>query len=322
MQLSDHDLRFHLRTLRYRLRALLPWVGRRRMLTQTARLQARIQAIASQIYELDDCRAADTASRFLKPPGITAGGELCLFVSHCATPALKPHVSTHIEALLAGGIQVLLILNSDCFETAPELPAPLLARLAGCMIRTNRGFDFGAWAHAYSLLPGPQRLQRLYLINDSIVGPVDAAAHRALLERIRGMAADCIGLTCAQHPRPHLQSYFLVVNAALLRSTEWPRIMHGIRNLATKQQVIDCYETTLSGHLQARGFMCAAVFAGHAGCAEFDNATIHDWATLIRGGLPFIKGAVLQQLADSPLACELVPARLRQPFSHRPPAPH
>ena len=208
----------------------------------------------------------------------------------CARPSLKPHVRHHIEHLLAGGVPVALIVNT-AFE-AFNVDQVLLARLSGCWVRENAGFDFGAWAHALAAFD-PGDCSRLYLINDSIVGPLDGDAFAALLARMRGSSAEVIGLTDSCAPRWHLQSYFLVLTAAAIASRSFIGWLRAARNWPTKTQVIEIYETRLTRIATDAGLRCEALFPSRSRDVHGIDETSGRWAELVERGFPYLKGRVI-----------------------------
>jgi hypothetical protein len=294
-----------------------------RLDTEVARLSAelarvridefnlRVDAVSDHLLALPSL--ATTVPITAKIPVQAAGAtEICLFVSFAPEPKLKPHVIDHVRALSTQGIAVILIVNtahsSDQFFLEPDFAACL----AACLIRANRGFDFAAWAHAYSMLENVQTISRLYLINDSIVGPLQPEPFANLLTRIRSSNSDLIGLTENSMPQPHLQSYFLAINERLLHSAAFAGLMRGIVNMPTKEGVIAQYETQITRFLCAQGFKCEALFPRltHALDDKFlSNDTINKWAQLIDSGFPFIKAQVLDAIRQSPEAARLIPAR-------------
>lgn len=239
-----------------------------------------------------------------------ATDELCLFVTHMAGAQMKPHVIDHVNALMDAGIAVVLIANTDVDAEALQVPEDLAARLHGCLVRENVGYDFAAWAHAYHFInPGSIRC-RLYLINDSIVGPLSNEAYGALLQRIRMSPADLVGLTANPYPRAHLQSYYLVFNERLLHSEISDAFMRRIVSFPVKQNVIDCYELWLSSFIEENGFRSAAIFPPLS--AELEpsgNDTIFGWPQLIEIGFPFIKSMVLKDPFHAARARRMLPAR-------------
>jgi lipopolysaccharide biosynthesis protein len=152
--------------------------------------------------------------------------------------------------------------------------------------------------------------RRLYLVNDSIVGPLDLAAYRAILGRIRRSGADMIGLTQNTKPRPHLQSFYLAFNERLFGSPLFTSVMTNLLNLPSKDAVIDVYETHLTGYFQEHGFQCEVLFPNMAQDGHSDDAFFR-WARLIEIGFPFIKTSILKSAAGSTDIVRLVPGKYR-----------
>lgn len=275
---------------RRRFKASLPYVRRREYRNLQRRHAELIDAIDGGATP-----AASAALHVLKAwqPGAGAQ-EVCFFVSHAPRPELKPHVRHHLLHLRDAGIRVLLIVNADAPAHAMTIEPALLDRLDGAWVRENVGFDFGAWAHAWSACKDDAQIaQRLYLVNDSIVGPLDGAAFARLIARVRSDGADVVGLTEAQAPRPHLQSYFLVLQGSALRSPALQRFFARVLNWPDKQQVIDVYETRLTALLEAAGLRCSALFPSLGDEALASDDTSLRWAELVGAGFPYLKTRVI-----------------------------
>src|SRR5262245_60347681 len=83
---------------RRRMKSKLPYVRRRHYNKVTRSLDELANALTSGVG------LAQTAKlTIVKPIEGVANRELCLFVTHMATPIVKPHVREHIEQLLAIG---------------------------------------------------------------------------------------------------------------------------------------------------------------------------------------------------------------------------
>lgn len=223
--------------------------------------------------------------------------ETCFFVTHAKAPELKPHVVDHVNALIDAGVAVILIANTELDAASIRVPESLAARLSGLVVRENIGYDFAAWAHVYGLANRAQ-LRRLYLINDSVIGPLDIQAYRSMLRRVRNSSADFMGLTYNPHPFDHLQSYYLVFNHALLQSPVLNDLMASIVNMPTKEAVIDSYEIWLTRVLESKGFRSASMFPKLSTEPTITpDDTLYHWRSLIEIGFPFMKGSVLAKLA-------------------------
>ena len=216
--------------------------------------------------------------RFAPAPG----AEVALFVTHSATGALKPHVALHLKALQTHGVAALLIVVAD---HPVSLHADILATVAGAIVRGNRGYDFGAWAHAMRIYPQVYDASSVYLINDSMLGPPRGAAFAQMIARIRQSDADLIGLTDNLEYHWHLQSYFMVLRPRLLLSDVLRDFFDGIMVLQDKDAVIEAYELRFSPSIQDAGFKVEAMFAG----AAAGNSTLKAWRTLLKQGFPFVK---------------------------------
>jgi hypothetical protein len=310
------SLRQRYKAFRKRLLSYTPFIRRSRHERALARLEKQLRHERTSnegmgaLFFSPPPLAPQARCEMRVPIRATPCDELCLFVTHAHAARLKAHVADHIDALLESGIRVVLVANTDQDFSRLEVPADWAKRLDGCLIRENVGYDFAAWAHAYSLIDPALVRQRLYLINDSIVGPLDSRAYAALLQRIRDSRADAVGLTSNPDPHPHLQSYYLVFNQRVLRSEFFDSFMRRIVNMPLKQNVIDCYEIWLTPFLAQRGFATAAIFPNFSTLPPPKrNDTVLAWRQLLEAGFPFIKSMVLRDPVDGDEARRRLPAR-------------
>ncbi|HWI86421.1 MAG TPA: rhamnan synthesis F family protein, partial [Sphingomonas sp.] len=223
----------------------------------------------------------------LKPFSTAAGEEIALFVTHSATGRIKPHVLPYLRALSFEGIRILLVVVAD---REVDVPGDLIDLAAGVMVRENAGYDFAAWAHAIHLYPEVYGAATLYLINDSLIGPVDQPRFKMLLDRVRASSADMIGLTESHEYRWHVQTFFVALKPRLL-SSWW---LHGyfadVLILGDKDAVIRAYEVRLAGDVERSGHTVAILFPSPRAA----NPTLFDWRGLIEAGFPFVKTLLLR----------------------------
>ncbi|ARN20439.1 rhamnan synthesis F family protein [Piscinibacter gummiphilus] len=285
-----------LRDWRRSLKDRLPYVRRR----VHASLERRY-ALLTDALGMGVPRAADVTLTVARPVRPGDADELCLFLSHQAAPALKPHVVAHVTALLDRGVRVVLVLNTDLPADTLRIDPAFADRLDGLLVRQNLGYDFAGWAHAHAVVSPHLRAQRLYLVNDSIVGPLDGAAFDRLLARVRSSRADVVGLIEAPTPRPHLQSFFLAFNARALAGGLVP-FFREVLCFADKGTVVDVYETHLTQRLRHAGFACEAVFPTADPYAG--------WEQLVADGFPYVKGRALAEHRRHPAVARLVPPHL------------
>jgi lipopolysaccharide biosynthesis protein len=195
----------------------------------------------------------------------------------------------------------------------------LLDGASGIAIRENSGFDFGAWAHMLALCPQADGWTRLFLVNDSIVGPLSAPGFERMLARVRASAADVVGLTEALLPVRHLQSYFLVFAAGALQGGAMRRVFARVRNWPAKMQVIDVCESRLTAVFEALGLRCEALFPSLSGDTLSSDDTSLRWAELVRAGFPYLKTRVIASHPDDPHIRAWLDARPAGPLPARPP---
>lgn len=284
------------------LKSKLPYVRRR----QYRILQQRHDALIESLNELRP--ASDAAVRTVKSPGQPLTGDLCLFLTHASRPQIKAHVLAHIDSLLGAGIQVVLVVNADLPLDQVMIDPATLNKLAAAYVRENLGFDFAGWAHGLSLCGGSAQLGRLFLVNDSIVGPLDQAAFNAVIKRVRDSRSDVIGLTRNPRPVPHLQSFFLCFSGAALQSPVVVRFFDRVIALPTKDQVIDVYELRLSARLTKAGLKLEALFPPMSTDPSKSNDVFHHWQQLVEAGFPYVKTRILTDFGDDPRLRRLVPA--------------
>lgn len=296
------------RARRKMLLELLPFIKRKRHRKLADEQESRSRCLADVLLSLP--APAPTAKYVaIIAPEIGPVGELCLFVTHADNTQLKQHVIDHINALIDSGIPVVLILNTSLAAPEIRLPEELRTRLSGCLVRENLGYDFAAWAHACSLLNLNNVQQRLYLVNDSIVGPLDITAFGRMLAHIRATSADLIGLTENSKPRRHLQSFFMVVTGRLLHSPCFTTLINSIVNLPSKKAVIEIYEGHLTRFVSDLDFECCSLFKNINPPLACEDETILNWAGLIERGFPYIKASVLAEASDAAELERLVPGK-------------
>jgi hypothetical protein len=120
---------------------------------------------------------------------------MALFVTHAPGSRIKPHVPSYLTALASEGVATTLIVAAD--EPKAFVHEGLIDLVDGLYLRQNMGYDFAAWAHVARDLDFSQT-SCLFLVNDSVVGPLNANRFSALFARIRASDSHLIGLTESQ----------------------------------------------------------------------------------------------------------------------------
>jgi hypothetical protein len=209
---------------------------------------------------------------------------MALFVTHAPDGRIKPHVPPFLKALASEGVAATLIVMTDqvCAVDAKEL----VDLVDGLYVRQNVGYDFGAWAHVARDVD-LARTRLLCLINDSVIGPLNAGSFSAVFNRIRASSAQLIGLTDSFEMAHHLQSYFLVAKAEGV--TTVADFLTGVKAYTTRDDVIIHYEIPLSRHFRNLDLKVEALFPS----SIRGNETLEQWRELIQRGFPFVKVAAL-----------------------------
>jgi len=293
-----------LRKVKRFVKARFPLVRRRQLIRAENRQLTAIRELTWQAP-----RACEAVLVPVKPVAQHLTGEICLFVTFSNQPGLKNHVANHIEQLLSAGVQVVLVVNTPNPQIPLAIETPLANKLTGIYVRANTGFDFAAWAHLLHLMPDTSGWKRLFLINDSLVGPLDEEAFHKLILRIRNSDSDFLGLTQNLDPLWHLQSFFLVFNASALKHSFFSRYFERIVSLASKESVINVYETKFTQALVDNGLRYEVLFPPGPGLPDFSNSTIKLWEQLLDAGFPYIKTSVVRELGNNPRLLKRVPAR-------------
>jgi lipopolysaccharide biosynthesis protein len=235
-------------------------------------------------FVMDDVSGAALVCR--KPPGTS--GEIALFVTHSPHGRLKAHVRHYLAALRRHKIQPVLIVAAD--QEFRDVDESLLALLNGLYVRQNAGYDFAAWAHVLRQNPALLSADILYLINDSMIGPLSEKKFAELLIRVRSSTNDVIGVTDSYERGWHIQSYFIALKSAALASPALRTFLMNVKNLSSKVDVVNRYETRLAPCLQAAGLRCEVLFPA----SKAHNPSLVEWRALITSGMPFVKLAALR----------------------------
>ena len=213
--------------------------------------------------------------------------DVCLFVTHSSDCTIKPHVSYHVRALMNAGFQVVLICNTDRIALAKRMMA--FKAPNGIVVRSNEGFDFGAWADVLRRYPSLWECSRLLFANDSVIGPVNNGLQ--LFQQLRTVAADMVGLVESHEFVRHFQSFFFMLNRGALQSGDTKQFWHSVLNLKRKTDVIRAYELEFTQFCSHHGLSTRAIFQQSLALSNINkhNPTIVYWRDLTRGGFPYVK---------------------------------
>ncbi|WP_185982737.1 rhamnan synthesis F family protein [Aureimonas mangrovi] len=216
------------------------------------------------------------------------GRRNALVVTHSGNGFIRPHTARLVRALKDIGYAIHLVVAADVMEV--EFPRELRSACDSIFVRENVGFDFAAWAHVWALMPQLYQSEEVLLTNDSIFGPLDTERMTNMQRRIDRLDLDVVGLTSNWEHALHLQSYYLVLKRAALRSAALPEFLCSVVNHPNKDHVIRDYETTFSPRMRRAGLRVGELFPPYR---DNRNPSIWDWSRLIDDGFPFIKMALV-----------------------------
>jgi len=215
-------------------------------------------------------------------------GSVALFVTHSPSGTIKGHVDRYAAMLQDAGIDVVLIIAADQRRTA--IPKVLEDRCSAIYVRKNVGFDFAAWSHVLQEDLTLFTSETIYLINDSMIGPLDRDDFMRLIKKVREAKEDIISLTDSYEYGWHLQSFFLAIKRRALSSYALHAYLNDVINFDNKDDVIRHYELTFGPRMRASAITCAALFPSEV---TDRNRSIYGWRNLVRVGFPFIKASLV-----------------------------
>lgn len=239
-------------------------------------------------------RATDplrTWRRWIRRPGPLQDRSICILM----TWGRDAHIAEHTRILAQGwaeaGFAVILIVARDdpaTFDTTQDLNF-----CEAVLLRTNRGYDFGAWAAAIRDLPELIDANLVVIANDSVLGPLEGFA--AMIERVRANPAALVGAVRSCEIYPHLQSFLLFFKPAAHRHPIFARFWRSVRD-GDRDWAIRRYELRLERLFKRAGVSTDALFPRASG--QTPNPTLGGWRALLADGFPFIKLQLLRDVPD------------------------
>lgn len=182
--------------------------------------------------------------------------DVCVVVHFDRGGRVHDFLMYHLYQLHACGFELVIVSNSPRLD--PDDMERLKAISALVVERENVGYDFGAWKDGIALIPDLHALDRLLLVNDSVYGPIHHVS--SVLERMGPEDGDMWGATDNWDVSFHLQSYFLLLHSAAIRSKTFARFWADVRYVQSKTWVVRRYEIGLTRAMSRARLRCRAVF--------------------------------------------------------------
>jgi rhamnosyltransferase len=204
-----------------------------------------------------------------------------------------------------------------------------IAKLCDTVIlRENKGFDFGAWKDAL-LRAGWDVLSEydsLTLMNDTCFGPLFDLEQ--VYKKMEGQGADFWGLTNCQYtecgmpgtdgPIPeHIQSYFLCFNKNVIQSSEFQTFWNAVEYKTNVDEVIQEYETQLTGILRKAGFKYTNLYdtAIYSITIWHPNHANKHTDICIKNNVPFVKIKAFTEFSSPEYIIKLIQEKTAYPVS-------
>ena len=207
---------------------------------------------------------------------------------------VAPHVERHLRELATVADRLVVV------STAPltDRSRATLAGYGRLIERENVGYDFCSWRAG--LLPelignagSAAGWDRVLISNDSCVGPL--LPYQRILAEMSASGADVWGVALSREFEPHIQSFFVCFEAAVVRSPLLRAFWNAVTPVANRWFVVNRYELGLSRLMRTAGFTLGSYLDLKTGSQPVEgNPMIMHWGKALDGGLPFVKVEVLR----------------------------
>ena len=193
----------------------------------------------------------------------------------------------YLEALRSLG-DIVLVTDCDLQPGEAEKFVPLVLSYTASR---HGEYDFGSYKRAFRQadLAG---YDFLYLVNDSVVGPLFPLA--PYLQRMESLGTDAFGLVLHPSRRGrHLQSWFIGLKQSVFQAPWLGEFLSGVQAEGSKELVCERYENGLARLLEAHS-------VPYAGLYELKGKSVYNavWR-LCRKGFPFLKKSALTRHGGS-----------------------
>ena len=173
-----------------------------------------------------------------------------------------------------------IVLATDC-DLQPGEAEKLAPWVLSFTAARHGEYDFGSYKRAYQQadLTG---YDVLYLVNDSVVGPIYPL--EPYLERMEALGTDAFGLVLNPSKRGrHLQSWFIGLKPVVFQADWFRNFLGSVAAAGSKEEVCVRYESGLARALEARSIPFAGLY-------ELKGKSVYNAVgRLCAAGFPFVK---------------------------------
>jgi lipopolysaccharide biosynthesis protein len=206
-----------------------------------------------------------------------------LFVVYSPTGILSLLQEMMTQQYMDAGYHVVLIVNTDNFYQSKKYKYPDVHCV---VVRENKGYDFAAWAQAFSVCQGLEKACTISFVNDSFVLKERGAI--SLRDKAFSVSADVVYATLSSELKFHGQSYFFMINQ-FFEKKFMVEFFKKMPSYVLKEDVIINCELNLVDFFISRGLSVEGMYHTLEMLKEKINPTIRCWKELIALGCPFIK---------------------------------
>jgi cephalosporin hydroxylase len=210
-----------------------------------------------------------------------------IFVAVIVNNEVRAHAGYYLEAWRDKKCHIALVLQSDEPNPDPKIYQHLTQYADDVWIRSNVGYDFGAWSEYLleniTIDKGPKG--KIFLVNDSLIGPINPKAFDQLIVMISESEIDLVAMTDNHDHGHHLQSYFLALSAKAINTPAVKSFFEKIENKNNVAEVVFSYEIPFGSVVQSAGLSISIVFPAKTK----GDPTIFEASDLLRRGYPFVK---------------------------------
>ena len=245
-----------------------------------------------------------------------ATDKLCIFAHYDANDSIDDYVVVYLERLYLLGFKIVFV------STAVKLPDEEISKISNIVFRVirrkNIGYDFGSWKTGLDSIDDLGQYEKIVFCNDSVYGPL--CDLKPIFETMDRRSLDMWSITDSYEHRYHLQSYFIVCNARLIKSEVFLKFWSGFKYYSNelKKCIIKEYEIGMSSAVSRSGYkigayigyfdLLASIAHGNIECGEYIEKVMSSkvnpsqilWKeAILLANSPFLKVNVVKHNRDA-----------------------
>jgi glycosyltransferase involved in cell wall biosynthesis len=222
---------------------------------------------------------------------------LTIFSHYDKDKLIDPYVVEYLKRLSKMSDIIFVSTSCDFTETSLSVIKNIVNYV---IVKENVGYDFGAWRTGIvRFFDRINVIENLIICNDSVYGPMSNNFNP--IEILNTRQLDAISVTDSFEIKYHLQSYFIALNKAILRSENFKNFWYNMRIFEDKTALILNHELGFSTMLAAIDAKVGAI-APASKIGYVNNAHINWDKCLFDFDSNFIK---VELLRDNPCGVDL-----------------